>query len=102
MKRQKCLPCVNQPTNNLTFFIRDLANNSVNQFTFFPHPAPQFNGVKKEQISYTRKDGVELTGTLYLPPNYDASQGRLPVLMWAYPQEFKDKKSSQPSHRLTV
>ena len=74
------------------FFIRDLANNSVNQFTFFPHPAPQFNGVKKEQISYTRKDGVELTGTLYLPPNYDASQGRLPVLMWAYPQEFKDKK----------
>ncbi len=31
-----------------------------------------------------------MTGTLYLPAGYDPKRdGRLPVLMWAYPQEFK-------------
>jgi dipeptidyl aminopeptidase/acylaminoacyl peptidase len=30
-----------------------------------------------------------LTATLYLPPGYETEQGPLPLLMWAYPQEFK-------------
>jgi dipeptidyl aminopeptidase/acylaminoacyl peptidase len=32
---------------------------------------------------------VALTGTLYLPPGYTPEQGPLPLLMWAYPHEFK-------------
>lgn len=78
-------------TEQPNFFIRDLDKGTLTQFTDFPHPAPGFVGVKKEQISYQRKDGVELTGTLYLPPNYTPDQGKLPVLMWAYPLEYKDK-----------
>jgi dipeptidyl aminopeptidase/acylaminoacyl peptidase len=63
--------------------------------THFEHPTPQLRGVSKEQIRYTRKDGVELTGTLYLPPGYDAKRdGALPLLMWAYPAEFKSASAA--------
>ncbi len=78
-------------TEQPNFFIRDIKNNSLTQFTDFPHPSPAFTGIKKELIKYKRNDGVDLTGTLYLPPGYDESQGPIPVLMWAYPLEYKDK-----------
>ena len=55
--------------------------------TSFADPAPQMKGVTKERLSYTRKDGVALSGTLYLPAGH-APGTRLPLLMWAYPQEF--------------
>ena len=58
--------------------------------TAFPHPTPELREVTKEQIRYTREDGVELTADLYLPAGYDARRdGPLPMLMWAYPREFK-------------
>ena len=58
--------------------------------TDFPHPTPQLRDVRKEQIRYARADGVELTAELYLPAGYDATRdGPLPMLMWAYPEEFK-------------
>lgn len=78
-------------TEQPNFFVRDLKNTTVNQFTQFPHPSPAFANVSKETIKYQRSDGVDLSGTLYLPPDYDKSQGPLPVLMWAYPLEYKDK-----------
>lgn len=78
----------NEPTN---YYVRDLASNSQPRaLTHFPHPLPQLKGVKKEQIRYKRKDGVELSATLYLPPNYDPKKdGPRSMLMWAYPTEFK-------------
>jgi dipeptidyl aminopeptidase/acylaminoacyl peptidase len=58
--------------------------------TRFEHPLPQLRGVSKEQIRYKRNDGVDLTATLMLPPGYNAKKdGPLPMLMWAYPGEFK-------------
>ncbi|MBJ6978618.1 S9 family peptidase [Luteimonas sp. MC1782] len=58
--------------------------------TDFPHPTPALRDVTKEQIRYTRDDGVELTADLYLPAGHDAARdGPLPMLMWAYPREFK-------------
>ena len=74
------------------FFIRDLTFDSITQLTRFAHPYPEFKGISKEQIKYKRNDGVELTGNLYLPLNYDPSEGRIPVLMWAYPLEYKNKQ----------
>lgn len=60
-----------------------------NQLTQFNNPYPQLEGVLKEKISYKRADGVDLTGDLYLPKNYDKSKdGPLPMLLWAYPREF--------------
>lgn len=59
------------------------------QITSFKNPYPALEGVNKEKISYTRADGVDLTGDLYLPKNYNkAKDGPLPLLIWAYPREF--------------
>jgi dipeptidyl aminopeptidase/acylaminoacyl peptidase len=63
----------------------------VTPLTTFPDPAPQLAGVTNELITYTRDDGVQLSGTLYLPAGYDKERdGPLPLLMWAYPAEFTD------------
>jgi len=46
-------------------------------------------------IKYKRNDGVDLSGTLYLPADYDkAKKEKLPMIMWAYPTEYKDKSSA--------
>lgn len=77
------------PTEPPNYFIRDMATGKLTALTNFPHPTPQLIGVQKEQIRYKRADGVDLTATLYLPPGYDAKRdGPLPLMMWAYPQEF--------------
>lgn len=55
--------------------------------TFFKDPAPQLAGVKKELIRYEREDGVKLSGTLYLPPDWKGE--KLPLIMWIYPTEFQ-------------
>ena len=84
------------PTEPTNYYVRDAAAaGPLRALTAFPHPTPQLREVGKEQIRYTRADGVELTGTLYLPSGYDASRdGPLPVLMWAYPQEFKSAQAA--------
>ena len=59
------------------------------QLTFFKNPYPQLEGVSKQKIKYKREDGVDLTGDLYLPKGYNAAKdGKLPVIIWAYPAEF--------------
>lgn len=76
-------------TEQPNYYIRNLKKDELTQVTNFPHPTPQLKDVQKEQIRYERADGVKLTGTLYLPPGYKKEDGALPVLMWAYPQEYK-------------
>jgi dipeptidyl aminopeptidase/acylaminoacyl peptidase len=72
------------------FFIRDFRSGDLDQITEFEHPTPQLKDVYKEFIQYQREDGVNLSATLYLPPGYDKDQdGPLPVLVWAYPREFR-------------
>ncbi|NBB92938.1 MAG: prolyl oligopeptidase family serine peptidase [Gammaproteobacteria bacterium] len=72
------------------FFLRDRAEDTLTQVSEFPHPHPQMTGISKELITYKRDDGVDLSGTLYLPPGYEEGDGPLPTLMWAYPLEYKD------------
>jgi len=50
-------------------------------------------GATHQFVAYQRKDGVKLSGTLYLPPGYKPGQ-RLPLIMWAYPREFGDPDSA--------
>jgi dipeptidyl aminopeptidase/acylaminoacyl peptidase len=77
------------PTDPPNYFVRDLKSGAVTQLTRLTDPAPYFANVKSELITYTRPDGVKLSATLYLPPNYDKSHGRLPFFFWAYPREFQ-------------
>lgn len=76
------------------YFVRNLKNDKISQITKFPHPTPQLANIQKELIRYKREDGVELTATLYLPAGYKAEDGPLPMLMWAYPREFKSAKAA--------
>lgn len=59
------------------------------QLTNFPDTTPQLRGIKKQRVEYKRADGVNLSFTLYLPPNYKEGT-RLPTIVWAYPLEFTD------------
>jgi dipeptidyl aminopeptidase/acylaminoacyl peptidase len=77
---------VDQPPN---YYVRDLAGGKLRQLTRFPHPTPQLAGIHKELIRYKRADGVQLTATLFTPAGWKPADGPLPMLMWAYPQEFK-------------
>lgn len=61
--------------------------------TQFENPFKSIQNVHKEVIKYQREDGLELTGTLYLPTNYQKGK-KYPMIMWAYPREYKDKSSA--------
>jgi len=71
------------------YFLTDLKTGRRTVLTEFPDPAPLLAGVKTELVTYKREDGVELSGTLYLPPGHKPGT-RLPVVIWAYPLEYND------------
>lgn len=78
---------VDEPIN---YFLRDIKKRQTTALTAFPNPYPQLEGMKVEKIKYKRADGLDLTATLYTPVGYDKEKdGRLPVLMWAYPREYR-------------
>lgn len=77
------------------YYIRDLKKGTATAITDFAHPQPELLTVNKEVIKYQRADGVDLTATLYTPAGYDKEKdGPLPVLMWAYPREYKSKANA--------
>ena len=78
-------------TDPPNLYVRTLPGGEARVVTDFRDPAPQLAGLQRQLITYTRADGVRLSGTLYLPPGHDpARDGPLPLLMWAYPTEFRD------------
>jgi dipeptidyl aminopeptidase/acylaminoacyl peptidase len=89
------------------YYFRNIKQkNKLTPITKFENPFESIKNVSKEVIKYKRKDGVELSGTLYLPVGYDkVKKEKLPLLIWAYPSEFKDKssagQSSQNSNEFT-
>lgn len=77
------------------YYIRNLHEQSITPITEFLHPYPEVGTLQKELVRYPRKDGVSLTANLYLPPGYDPeTDGTLPVMMWAYPEEFKSSDAA--------
>jgi len=81
------------------YFKRNIKSNKTESVTNFANPFESIKDVYKEVITYKRNDGVTLTGTLYLPANYDrkAKKEKLPLLIWAYPTEYKDKNTAGQS-----
>jgi dipeptidyl aminopeptidase/acylaminoacyl peptidase len=78
------------------YYIRNIdEEESLVQITDFENPFKALENVHKEVITYDREDGLELNGTLYLPADYNRDSGeKLPLIVWAYPREFKDKGSA--------
>ncbi|HMG55459.1 MAG TPA: hypothetical protein VK601_18305, partial [Kofleriaceae bacterium] len=78
------------PTVPPQLYAASFAAKAERQLTRFAHPVPELARVKKQLIKWKRKDGLELSGMLYLPPGFRPRQDRpLPVLVWVYPTEFK-------------
>ena len=69
------------------YHLYSLKTKKSRPLTAFKDPAPQMTGVKKQLIQYKRNDGIELSGTLYLPADYKEGT-RLPAVVWAYPLEY--------------
>lgn len=90
---------IESPTEYPNYYIRNIRNKRALQpLTAFENPFKSIEKVHKEVISYKRADGVELTGTLYLPADYDRQKKeKLPMIMWAYPTEYKDRNSAGQS-----
>jgi dipeptidyl aminopeptidase/acylaminoacyl peptidase len=93
--KDQLLVRIESPSEYPNYYFRNLKKNKLNQLTFFENPFKSIQDVHKEVITYKREDGLELSGTLYLPVGYDkSSKEKMPMILWAYPQEFKDKSSA--------
>ena len=80
-------------SENPNYFLRDIKNGTKRQITFFENPYKKLEQLKKEVINYKRKDGIDLSAVVYTLNSYNSNnEGRLPVLIWAYPREYTSKK----------
>ena len=87
---------IEAPTVFPNLYIRNYGSKKEpKQITFRKNPYKALANVTKQKIHYSRADGVALSANLYLPAGYDkARDGRLPMLMEAYPSEYKDDKAA--------
>ncbi len=77
------------PTEPPNYFVRSAGKPDARAVTHYPDPTPELRKISKQLVTYKRADGVPLSFTLYLPPDY--KQGtRLPTVVWAYPYEYND------------
>lgn len=100
VKNRELLVRLQSQTDYPNYYLRNLRRRIAPiQITDFENPFESISKVHKEVIKYQRDDGVELSGTLYLPEGYDmeSKAEKLPLLIWAYPAEYKDKSSAGQS-----
>lgn len=77
------------PSSPPNFRQRSIDGKVLAELTSFKDSTPQIRGIKKQLVSYKRKDGVPLSATMYLPADWQPGK-TLPMLVWAYPVEFND------------
>lgn len=95
-EKDQLLVRIESPSEYPNYYYKSLIKRKgKQQLTDFENPYKSIQDVQKEVITYKREDGLELTGTLYLPVGYDkASKEKKPMILWAYPREYKDKNSA--------
>ncbi len=97
-KKNELLVRIESPKAYPNYYLKDVKRNQTTQLTSFENPFISIQNIHKEVIKYKRDDGLELSGTLYLPKGYDKnSNEKMPMILWAYPTEFKDKSSAGQS-----
>ncbi|GAB5564378.1 MAG: prolyl oligopeptidase family serine peptidase [Winogradskyella sp.] len=96
MKTGEILVRIESKKEYPNYYIRNIKKNSLEAITEFENPFKSLEEVDKRVISYKRDDGLDLEGTLYLPLDYKEGK-KYPMILWAYPREFKDKSSASQS-----
>ena len=96
MKKGKILVRIESQNEYPNYYFRNIyKKEDLTPVTSFDNPYKSISEVHKEVITYKRDDGLELQGTLYLPVGYDMNEKeKMPMILWAYPREFKDKNSA--------
>ena len=96
IKKGDVLVSIQSATEYPNFYLKNIRSDKTNTLTSFENPFKGLEGVQKEVIHYKREDGVALSGTLYLPAGYDKDEKKekLPLLIWAYPTEYKDRATA--------
>jgi dipeptidyl aminopeptidase/acylaminoacyl peptidase len=95
-EKKIAITSIESPKVYPNLYLRDYGKKEApRQITFRENPYVSLMEVTKQKIHYKRADGVDLSATLYLPAGYDKTRdGRLPMLMEAYPTEYKDDKAA--------
>ena len=65
-----------------------MASSSI-AVTHIADPTPLVRAIKKRLVKYKRADGLDLSFTLYTPPNY-VEGTRVPTILYAYPLDYAD------------
>ena len=89
--RKEIITSYQSKTEPPNYYLYNLKRKKRKALSDYKDPAPQLTGMKKELIKYKRADGVDLSGTLYLPMDYKEGE-RLPLVVWAYPREYSDPR----------
>ncbi len=99
MKEGKILVRIESKSEYPNYYFRNIyKKDKLTPVTSFENPYRSIANVHKEVISYKRDDGLDLEGTLYLPVGYNKdSKDKMPMILWAYPREYKDKSSASQS-----
>lgn len=63
--------------------------STASAITHIPDPTPAVRAIKKRLVRYKRNDGVDLSFTLYTPPDYKEGT-RLPAILYAYPLDYAE------------
>jgi dipeptidyl aminopeptidase/acylaminoacyl peptidase len=61
--------------------------------THIADPTPAVRAIKKRLIKYKRSDGLDLSFTLYTPPDYKEGT-RVPTILYAYPLDYADSSTA--------
>ena len=85
----KFLTSYEDPQTPPNLFVRTKGTEVRKALTDFKDPTPQLQKIKRQLVKYKRNDGVDLSFTLFLPPDYKEGT-RVPAIMWAYPLEYND------------
>lgn len=97
-KAKKMLVRIESATDYPNYYFKTPKDGKMSQVTFFENPFKSIENVHKEVIQYKREDGLDLSATLYLPVGYDKDKKeKMPMIIWAYPAEYKDKNSAGQS-----
>ena len=86
------------------YVVRNVRSDTQRSVTNYTDPAPILRTATRQLLTYERNDGVTLSATLFLPPNYKQGE-QLPLLIWAYPREFTNREAASQvrgsQHRFT-
>ncbi len=83
---------ITEPPN---YVFRNLTADVSRAITDYRHPVPALRQVERIPLRYRRADGVEMSSLLYLPPRSE-TDGPLPMVLWAYPREYREGTVPRP------